>query len=77
MGVEKRVAPNSKGYCSMANWLSKKDEQFKEEFEELLANDSASTASLYRFLADNADMFPGLTSFKSHRNKWCSCGSKG
>jgi hypothetical protein len=72
-----RTPPNAKGYCSIANYLSSKDEVFVQEFEELLANDFASTASLYRFFSTNADMFPGLTSFKSHRNKWCSCGSKG
>jgi hypothetical protein len=61
----------------VAKFLSTKDDAFRQEFEELLANDSASTASLHRFLSSNNDMFPGLTSFKSHRNKWCSCGSKG
>jgi len=72
-----RTHPNAKGFCSVANWLTTKDDQFKEEFEELLSNDGVSTASLHRFFSDNTDTFPGLTSFKSHRNKWCSCGSKG
>jgi hypothetical protein len=72
-----RTPPNAKGYCSIANYLTGKDETFVKEFEEILANDSVSTASLHRFFFTNTDMFPGLTSFKSHRNKWCSCGSKG
>lgn len=71
-----RTPPNAKGYCSIANWLSTKEEVFKEEFEELLINDGASTAGLHRFFSSTSDTFPGLTSFKSHRNNWCSCGSK-
>jgi hypothetical protein len=76
MAMEK-TPPNARGYCSVANFLTSKDEEFRKEFEELLANDSASTASLHRFLWSNDNTFPKLTTFKSHRNKWCSCGSKG
>ena len=75
MHVEK-TSPNSKGYCSVAKWLSDKDEQYKKEFDELIANDSASTAALHRFFCDNSDFPIGLTSFKTHRNGWCSCGIK-
>jgi len=75
MGMEK-TPPNARGYCSVAKFLSTKDEAFLQDFNELLLNDNASTAILHRFLSANADMFPGLTSFKHHRNKWCSCGSK-
>lgn len=77
MGVEERIPPNSKGYCSVANFLSQKDEQWVAEFEETLAIDSASSASLHRFFCNNQAFFPGLTAFKTHRNKWCSCGNKG
>jgi hypothetical protein len=67
---------NARGYCSVASWLSEKDELFCQEFNSLLANDSASTASLHRFLLGKDENFPKLTAFKSHRNNWCSCGSK-
>lgn len=67
------VAINSKGFCSMGQWLSSKDEQLRAEVVDLLS-ESASTAALHRFLiAKFDDLDVGLTTFKSHRNKWCSC----
>lgn len=73
METAERVAPNSKGNCSMGQWLAGKDEQLQQDILELLLS-SASTASLHRFLiAKFDDLDVGLTTFKSHRNKWCSC----
>jgi hypothetical protein len=72
-----RTPPNARNYCSVANWLSDKDDELRKDFDLLLANDSASTASLHRFLYGKDEKFPKITAFKSHRNKWCSCGSKG
>ena len=72
MRVEKAV--NSKRQCLFSRWLSNKDEQFIAEIADLLSDTSASTASLHRFLnAKFEDFEVGLTSFKFHRNKWCSC----
>lgn len=69
--------PNARGYCSVANWLLDKDEDYKKEFGELLKDQYLSTATLHRFFTSNSINFPGLTSFKTHRNKWCSCVPKG
>ena len=63
----------SKGKCAVREWLVKQDEKMIEEFNEVLATD-ASTMSLFRFLNINIpDITFGLTSFRIHRNHWCSC----
>ena len=73
METSERVAPNSKGNCSMGQWLASKEEQLRNDVLELLGT-PASTAALHRFLiAKFNDLDVGLTTFKSHRNKWCSC----
>jgi hypothetical protein len=57
----------------MGQWLASKEEQLRNDVLELL-NTPASTAALHRFLiAKFDDLDVGLTTFKSHRNKWCSC----
>lgn len=73
MSTPTPVAINSKGFCSMGQWLASKDEQLKQDLQELFLS-PASTASLHRFLISKFDdLDVGLTTFKSHRNKWCSC----
>lgn len=69
--------PNSRDYCSVAKYVSEKGDVFKAEFEEILANEIVSTASLHRFFYSTDNTFPKLTAFKTHRNKWCSCVTKG
>lgn len=67
------VAVNSKGFCTMGAWLSNKDEQLRNDVIELMST-PASTAALHRFLISKFDdLDVGLTTFKTHRNKWCSC----
>lgn len=73
METAEKVYPFRKGSCSMDRWLASKDEQLKQDISELLSS-PASTASLHRFLLSKFDdLDVGLTAFKSHRNKWCSC----
>lgn len=57
----------------MGQWLESKDDELKQDIADLLVS-SASTASLHRFLISKFDdLDVGLTTFKTHRNKWCSC----
>jgi hypothetical protein len=63
----------AKGRCSVREWLNKQTEEMVAEFNEVLATDT-STMALYRFLSSHElDINFGLTSFRSHRNHWCSC----
>jgi hypothetical protein len=63
----------SKGRCAVREWLVTQDEQMIQEFIEVLAEDT-STNALYRFLIANVPSINfGLTSFRTHRNHWCSC----
>jgi len=63
----------SKGRCGVNEWLKLQDEALVEDFAELLKEEVA-TMKMYRFLAAKfPDLTFGLTTFRSHRNHWCSC----
>jgi len=71
--VAASAGPASKGRCSVGEWLKEQDDQLVAEFKELLET-KTSTLELHRFLVLK---FPDLpfrtTTFRSHRNHWCSC----
>jgi hypothetical protein len=63
----------SKGRCAVREWLVTQDEKMIEEFKEILGTE-VSTMALHRFLiAHISSVNFGLTSFRIHRNHWCSC----
>jgi hypothetical protein len=64
---------NRKHYCLLGTWVQQQEEPLKSDIIELLAS-GASTASLHRFFNQKfEDLNCGLTAFKSHRKRWCSC----
>ena len=63
----------SKGRCGVNEWLKLQDDTLILEFRELLATD-ASTMELHRFLRSKFnDLTFSLTTFRTHRNHWCTC----
>jgi hypothetical protein len=67
------AGPASKGRCGVGEWLKTQDEQLVEEFKELL-DTQTSTLELHRFLVLKFPDLPfRVTTFRSHRNHWCSC----
>ena len=67
------IAHTTKGRCGVKEWLKTQDEQLINEFFELLEED-ISTMKIYRFLSNKfPDLGFALTTFRSHRNHWCSC----
>lgn len=63
----------SRGRCSVNEWLKTQDEIFNAEFENLLKT-RTSTMQIYRFLQFKFSDLPfKLTTFRFHRNQWCSC----
>ena len=65
--------PNAKGKCSVNEWLKEQDKTLVEEFAEILLTD-VSTMELHRFLKRKFEDLPySLTTFRFHRNHWCSC----
>ena len=63
----------SRGRCGVNEWLKTQDEVFNAEFKEIL-NTRNSTMKLYRFLQFKFPNLPfKLTTFRFHRNQWCSC----
>jgi hypothetical protein len=63
----------SRGKCAVREWLVTQDEKTISEFAEILLED-ISTLALYRFLKTSISTTNyGVTSFRSHRNHWCSC----
>lgn len=63
----------SRGRCKVNEWLKTQDEVFYAEFKEIL-DTSTSTMQLYRFLQSKFSDLPfKLTTFRFHRNQWCSC----
>ena len=73
----KSSSPNlgvaSRGRCGVALWLVEQEEEFIKEFKDILTSEEP-TILLYRFLAEKFDDLPfRLTTFKTHRNHWCSC----
>jgi hypothetical protein len=64
---------SSRGRCAVGAWLKQQDPEFIIDFKDILDVDE-STMALYRFLADKFDDLPfKLTTFRLHRNRWCSC----
>jgi hypothetical protein len=62
-----------KGRCGVNEWLKTKDDALVADFKELL-DDETSTMEMHRFLRDKfPDLSFSLTTFRSHRNHWCSC----
>jgi len=63
----------SKGRCGVNEWLKLQEDSLILDFRKLLET-SASTMEIYRFLQTKfADLTFSLTTFRSHRNHWCSC----
>lgn len=63
----------SKGRCGVNEWLKNQDESIILEIVELL-NTEESTMALHRFLVSRFDDLSfSLTTFRSHRNHWCTC----
>ena len=63
----------ARGKCSVNDWLVSLDAEVSAEVKEILETE-VSTMSLYRFLTSKfSDISFGLTTFRSHRNHWCSC----
>ena len=63
----------SKGRCGVNEWLKLQEDGLILEFRELLET-SASTMEIHRFLQGKFNSLPfSLTTFRSHRNRWCSC----
>jgi len=63
----------SKGRCGVNEWLKLQDDTLILEFREIL-DTKVSTMELHRFLQGKFDDLTfSLTTFRSHRNRWCSC----
>jgi hypothetical protein len=63
----------SRGRCSVKEWLKTQDEVFNAEFKDVLET-RTSTMQIYRFLQHKFTDLPfKLTTFRFHRNQWCSC----
>lgn len=63
----------SKGKCAVREWLVTQDEEMIKEFNDVLETNT-STMTLHRFLLNTIPNITfGLTSFRVHRNHWCSC----
>jgi hypothetical protein len=63
----------SKGRCGINEWLKTQTDEFILDFRDLITSPS-STMELHRFLqAKFSDLPFSLTTFRTHRNKWCSC----
>ena len=63
----------SKGRCSVNEWLKLQEDTLILEFKELL-DTPASTMEIHRFLkAKFIDLPFSLTTFRTHRNRWCQC----
>lgn len=64
---------SSKGRCGVNEWLKLQNDNFILEFKELL-DTPASTMEIHRFLkARFLDLPFSLTTFRTHRNRWCQC----
>ena len=63
----------SKGRCGVNEWLKLQDDKLILEFKEIL-NTDVSTMELHRFLQSKFDDLTfSLTTFRTHRNRWCTC----
>lgn len=63
----------SKGRCAVNEWLKNQDDELIVQFQELMTTKS-STMEMHRFLQTKFnDLSFSLTTFRTHRNKWCSC----
>jgi hypothetical protein len=63
----------SRGRCGVNEWLRKQDDVFNAEFKDVLKT-RTSTMQIYRFLQSKFPDLPfKLTTFRFHRNQWCSC----
>lgn len=63
----------SKGRCGVNEWLKLQDDTLILEFREIL-DTKVSTMELHRFLQGKFnDLTFSLTTFRSHRNRWCTC----
>ena len=66
-------ALNSKGRCGVNEWLKNQNDELIVQFKELMDTES-STMEIHRFLQTKFnDLSFSLTTFRTHRNKWCSC----
>ena len=67
----------SKGKCGVVEWLKHKEDNFIQEIFDLLDDRSISTNAMYSFVRNSyPEINFGLTTFKRHRNKECSCPLK-
>lgn len=65
--------PYSRGRCGVNEWLKLHNDQFILEVRELL-DTPASTMEIHRFLQAKFNDLPfSLTTFRTHRNRWCQC----
>lgn len=63
----------SKGRCGINEWLKLQEDALILEFRELL-DTPASTMEIHRFLQAKFTELPfSLTTFRTHRNRWCQC----
>jgi hypothetical protein len=64
----------SKGKCGVIEWLKNKDDDFIKETFELIDDKAISTNLMYNFFHKTyPEITFGLTTFKRHRNRECSC----
>ena len=63
----------SRGRCGVNEWLKLQSNELVVEFNELMET-PVSTMQMHRFLQSKFDDLSfSLTTFRTHRNKWCLC----
>jgi hypothetical protein len=64
----------SKGKCGFIEWIKNKDEEMIQEIFNFIEDRSIAANAMYNFLRRTyPDVTFGLTTFKRHRNRECSC----